>query len=317
MCLRIGVVGSGAIGGYYGAKLAQGGCDVHFLIRGDLSEVRRNGIYVRGPGENFRVQKLNAYSSTQEIGPCDLVLIAVKATSNCDIVDLLPPLLHEHTMLLTLQNGLGNEEFLAKHFGAERVLGGLCFIAVERLSRTEVERFAHGDIVLGEHARPAQSRTHEVAAKFRRAGVKCEMTDDLARDRWRKLIWNIPFNGLSILAGGIDTAAIIADEHLRKLALELMNEVIVAANKCGHQLPGDSWRDLMKRGETMGRFKPSTLLDWEGAKPLEIEAIWGEPTRRARAAGVEMARTEMLYALLKKLDEQRGQKNLTGLTGQV
>jgi 2-dehydropantoate 2-reductase len=310
---RIAVVGAGAIGGYYGGKLTASGSDVHFLVRGDLP--RR--LHIHGPNEDIRLEQINACNSTKEIGPCALVLIAVKATSNRDVVDLVPPLLHEQTMLLTLQNGLGNEEFLADRFGAERVLGGLCFIAVERISRTEVERFAHGDILIGEFARPAQPRTHEVAAEFRRTGIKCDVTDDLARERWRKLIWNIPFNGLSILAGGIDTAAMITDEHLRKLTLDLMNEVIAAANKCGHELPSDSWRELMKRSETMGAFKPSTLLDWQAGKPIELETIWGEPIRRARAAGFEMPRTEMLYALLTKLDEQRKVKNLTGLTGQV
>ena len=313
MPLRIAVVGSGAIGGYYGGKLAASGNDVHFLVRGDLP--RR--LYIHGPGEDIRLEAINACNSTKEIGPCDLALIALKAPSNAAIVDLLPPLLHEQTMLLTLQNGLGNEEFLAEHFGSGRVLGGLCLIAVNRVSRTEIERFAHGDIVLGEHGRAAQPRTHEVAAAFRRAGINCEVTDDLEQERWRKLIWNIPFNGLSILAGGIDTAAIIADEQLRKLTRDLMNEVIVAANKCGHDLPDDSWRRLMKRSETMGAFKPSTLLDWEAGKSIELEAIWGEPVRRARAAGFEMSRTEMIYALLKKLDEQRTQKNLIGLTEQV
>src|SRR5438477_2725179 len=165
MGFRIGVVGSGAIGSYYGAKLANAGSDVHFLMRGDLSEVQRDGIFVRGESENFRVAKINCYNSSKEMGPCDLVIVAVKATSDSDLVDLIPPLLHEPTMLLTLQNGLGNDEFLAKHFGAERVLGGLCFICVRRRSKTEVERFDYGHIVLGEFGRVSQPRTHEVAAE--------------------------------------------------------------------------------------------------------------------------------------------------------
>jgi len=311
--LRIAVVGSGAIGSYYGGKLAAAGCDVHFLVRGDLPRL----LHIRGPGEDIRLDPINAYSSTKEIGPCDLVLIAVKATSNHEIVDLVPSLLRERTMLLTLQNGLGNEEFLAEHFGGERVLGALCFIALKRVSQTEVERLAHGDIVLGEYGRAVQMRTNEVAEEFRSAGIRCELTNDLTGERWRKLVWNIPLNGLSILAGGIDTAAIIADERLRKLTLEIMNEVILAANNCGHPLPADSWRELMKRTETMGRFKPSTLLDWEAGKPIELEAIWGEPVRRARAAKFAMPHTEMLYALLTNLDEQRSQKNSTALSRRV
>jgi 2-dehydropantoate 2-reductase len=305
MGFRIAVVGSGAIGSYYGAKLAHAANTVHFLMRGDLSDIRRNGIFVRGDGENFRVAKINCYNSTEEIGACDLVIVAIKATSNPDMVDLVPPLLHQRTMLLTLQNGLGNDEFLAKHFGAERVLGGLCFICVNRQSRTEVERYDYGHIVLGEFGRAAQPRTHEVAAEFKRAGVTCTVTDDLALERWRKLIWNIPFNGLSILGGGIDTAAIIGDKQLRAATLALMDEVIAAANKCGHALPRDAWREHMRRTETMGAYKPSTLLDWEMGKPLEIESIWGEPLRRAAAAGAQMPRTQIIHALLKKLDEMR------------
>src|ERR1700744_5278980 len=177
MGLRIGIIGSGSVGTYYGAKLAYGGSDVHFLMRGDLTEVRCEGILVRGEDENFRVAKVNAYNSTKEIGPCDLVIVALKATSNGDLVDLVPPLLHEQTMVLTLQNGLGNEEFLGKHFGAQRILGGLCFIAVDRHSKTEVERYAYGHVVLGEFDRPAQSRTHEVSAEFTRAKVRCTVTD--------------------------------------------------------------------------------------------------------------------------------------------
>lgn len=303
--LRIAVVGSGAIGTYYGAKLAHAGSDLHFLMRGNLGDVRRDGIFVRGEGENFRVAKINCYNSTKEIGACDLVIVAIKATSNADLVDLIPPLLHDRTMLLTLQNGLGNDEFLADHFGAERVLGGLCFIALHRVSRTEIERYAYGHIVLGEFGRASQPRTHEVAAEFNRASVQCTVTDDLALERWRKLIWNIPFNGLSILAGGIDTAAVIGDKDLRQVTLALMDEVIIAANKCGHALPGDAWGEHMKRTETMGAYKPSTLLDWEAGRPLEIEPIWGEPSRRAVAAGGQMPRTEMIYALLKQLDQAR------------
>jgi 2-dehydropantoate 2-reductase len=305
MAFRIAVVGSGAIGSYYGAKLAHAGSDVHFLMRGDLSNVRHDGILVRGDGENFRVAKINCYNSTKEMGLCDLVIVAIKATSNRDLVDLVPPLLHERTMLLTLQNGLGNDEFLADHFGAERVLGGLCFIALNRVSRTEIDRYAYGHIVLGELGRTAQTRTREVAAEFNRAGVTCTVVDDLAFECWRKLIWNIPFNGLSILGGGMDTAAIVGDKDLRQATRALMDEVIAAANKCGHALPGDAWREHMNRTETMGAYKPSTLQDWESRRPLEIEPIWGEPLRRAVAAGGQMPRTEMIYALLKKLDRAR------------
>jgi 2-dehydropantoate 2-reductase len=303
--VKIAIVGSGAIGSYYGAHLAHGGADVHFLMRGDLNEVRRDGLCVRGKGGNFRVANVNCYNSTREIGPCDLVIIAVKATSNKDVVDLIPPLLREQTMLLTLQNGLGNEEFLAEHFGAERVLGGLCFICVTRISRTEVQAYDCGTLAIGEYERNASKRQPAIALQFAACGINCSVTDDLALERWRKLVWNIPFNGLSILAGGISTAEILADDSLRRAALVLMDEVIDTANKCGYALDKTVVEEHIKRTETLGAYKPSSLFDWENGKPLEIEAIWGEPLRRAAAAGANTPRLEIIYALLKSLDARR------------
>lgn len=299
---RIAVVGTGAIGSYYGGKLAAAGRDVHFLVRGDLSDVRRDGLRIQGEGEELHVANVQAYSSTKEIGPCDLVLIAIKATANAHLLDLIPPLLHQNTILMTMQNGLGNEEFLAGHFGAERVMAGLCFICLSRTSRTTVECYDHGHLSIGEFNRPPLPRTREIAAAFQKSGVRCSVVENLVLERWRKLVWNIPFNGLSILAGGADTAKILADESLRAVTVATMHEVVDAANRCGIILEKESVAEQMKRTETMGNYKPSTLLDYEAGKPLEIEPIWGEPLRRARAAGAITPRMEMIYALLKHLD---------------
>lgn len=302
---RIAVVGSGAIGCYYGAKLVAAGRDVHFLMRGDIREIDRCGIRIRGQGQNLHVRKIKHYQSTQEIRPCDLVLIAVKTTSNRDLLKLLPPLLHEKTMLLTLQNGLGNEKFLAQNFGAARVLGGLCFICVNRISPGVIDCYDRGRVAIGEYKGGPRPRTRQVAAEFKRSGVICGVVENLVLERWRKLVWNIPFNGLSVTAGGIDTAAILANERLRAETLALMDEVITAANKCGLPLPRTEARKQIKRTESVGVFKPSTLIDFEAGRPLEIEAIWGEPMRQAAAAGASTPRLRKLCSVLKALNKKR------------
>ncbi len=302
---RIAVVGAGAIGSYYGAKLAYFGRDVHFLMRSDLATVKRFGIRVRAGKENFRVAKVNAYASTEEIGPCDLVLIALKATVNEHLRELIPPLLHERTMLLTLQNGFGNEEFLAEHFGAERVMGGLCFVCLNRVEPGVIEQYDRGRVSLGEYQGYPQPRTHEIAWEFKRCGVVCTVVENLARERWRKLVWNIPFNGLTITHGGIDTAALLANEQWRAEALASMDEVIAGAKACGQTLSPAESLEQMRRTEKMGAYKPSTLIDFEIGKPLEIEAIWGEPLRRAQAAGAKMPLLEYLYAELRTIDERQ------------
>ena len=306
--LRIAVVGAGAIGCYYGAKLAHAGREVRFLMRGDMAEIRRVGIRIRGKGEDLHLAKLNSHASTDEIGRCDLVLIAVKATSNGDLLGLIPPLLHEKTMLLTLQNGFGNEEFLARNFGAERVLGGLCFVCLNRVSPGLIELYDPGRVAIGEYERRPEPRTHKVVAEFKRSGVICSAVEDLALERWRKLVWNIPFNGLSVAAGGLDTEAILSDEYLRRECLALMDEVVTAANKCGLPLPAQEALDQIKRTEAMGAYKPSTLVDFQAGRRLEIEAIWGEPLRRAAAAGAVTPRLHELYEKLKALDSQKTDK---------
>jgi 2-dehydropantoate 2-reductase len=185
------------------------------------------------------------------------------------------------------------------------VLGGLCFICLNRISRSVVERFDYGHIVIGEYGRRAQTRTREIAEMFTKSGIKCRVVDDLALERWRKLVWNIPFNGLSILAGGIDTAAILADEDLLRATRALMEEVIAAANKCGHALPSEEAAEQIKRTEEMNAYKPSTLLDFEAGKRLEIDAIWGEPLRQASAVGAPTPRLELVHALLQSIDRHR------------
>ncbi|MFN2476852.1 MAG: 2-dehydropantoate 2-reductase [Chthoniobacterales bacterium] len=299
---RIAIVGSGAIGCYYGAKLGYFGRDVHFLMRGDLREVRRFGIRIQSKAENIRLAKVNCYATTQEIGPCDLVLIAVKTTSNADLLELIPPLLHEKTMLLTLQNGLGNEEFLTEYFGGDRVLGGLCFVCLNRTSAGLIENYGHGRVVLGEYNGYPAARTHDVAWEFKRSGVVCTVAENLAFARWRKLVWNIPFNGLAVTGGGIDTEAILANEQLRAETLALMDEVIDAAKACGHQLPTAVALEEIKRTEKLGAYKPSTLIDFQAGRPLEVEAIWGEPLRRAQAAGASVPRLQQLYENLREVN---------------
>lgn len=299
--MRIAVIGAGAIGSYYGGKLAHYGRDVHFLMRSGFDEIKRFGIRVRGSKESFRVAKVHIHKSTNEIGPSDLVLIAIKTTANEALRELIPPLLHERTMLLTLQNGLGNDEFLAQRFGAKRVLGGLCFICLNHVSPGVTNQIDSGHSSIGEFSDYPKPRTHDIGWEFKRCGVICRVVESLARERWRKLVWNIPFNGLSIAAGGITTDAILRDDSLRLAALALMDEVIGAANKCGCELPSVVALEQMKQTESMGADKPSTLLDFEAGRALEIEAIWGEPLRRGQAAGVKMPRLEQLYALLRSL----------------
>lgn len=304
---RIAVIGTGAVGGYYGARLAQAGQDIHFLLRSDFAHVAEHGLTIRSIDGDLHLPRPAIHSSTASIGPCDVVLIAMKSTVNDALLDLLPPLLKPGTLLVTLQNGLGNEDFLAHHFSAhaDSILGGLCFVCINRVAPGVIHHIAQGLITLGEHAGPALPRTHQLAAALAAAGIPCSVDGSLARSRWKKLVWNIPFNGLSIAAGGLDTAAILADPALAELVRELMQEIIATAQHLGHDLPATLADDMIARTRTMTQYKPSSLIDFLAGHEVEIDAIWAEPCRRARAAGHPMLRVETLLQLLRSRLHQR------------
>jgi 2-dehydropantoate 2-reductase len=281
--------------------LARSGAQVTFLMRSDLPAVREQGLRVRLPGEEFVLRDVDAEDAPEKIGPCDLVIVALKTTANGRFKELIGPLLHERTAILTLQNGLGSDEELARLFGAERVMGGLCFICVNRAAPGEVLCIEPGSISLGEFGRPVTPRLRGVQDLFTRAGVKCSTGDDLAALRWRKLVWNVPFNGLSIAGGGVTTDRILAEPLLEAEVRALMEEVIGAAEKLGYSLPKNLVDQQIEHTRPMGPYKPSSLIDFLAGRAVEVESIWGEPLRRAQRAGAAMPKLALLYALLRGL----------------
>ncbi len=202
--MKFAVVGCGALGSYYGAKLCRDGHEVHFLLRSDYEIVRRKGVRILSPEGDFHVNPKCA-RTPEEIGPVDVVLIGLKTTANDQFAKLLPPLVGPKTAILTLQNGLGNEETLSQLLPAEQILGGLCFVCLNRIEPGVIDHQAHGKIVMGEFNRWPEPRTHDIAGAIRHSGVPCVVSDSLAKARWEKLVWNIPFNGLGVAsAAGLE-----------------------------------------------------------------------------------------------------------------
>jgi 2-dehydropantoate 2-reductase len=297
--MKIAIVGSGAVGGYYGARLARAGAEVHFLLRSDYSVVRDNGWNITDQDGNWKLQPANAHNRAETIGMCDCVIVAAKATANPSLPPLVRPLLGKDTLLLTLQNGLGNVEFHANYAGAERVLGGLAFVCINRLAPGVLRKYIPGSVRIGEFSGPARARTHNLAALFAQAGVDCEAVDSLATALWRKLVWNVPFNGLTIVAGGVTTDHILAQAEWRDRAWQLMLEVRAGAAALGIEIPEAFLQRQMEVTYPMGAYRPSSLIDFLAGREVEVEAIWGEPARRARVVGVALPALEALYAELK------------------
>ena len=302
--------------------LSRAGQEVHFLLRSDYEHVRRNGIQVLSPKGDFNARP-HCVRTPEEIGICDVVLIALKTTANDSFPRLLPPLIGPTTAMVTLQNGLGNEEALARLFSVSQILGGLCFVCLNRTAPGVVRHLEHGLIVLGEFLRWPEPRTHDIASAIQHAGVTCKVTDNLARAHWEKLVWNIPFNGLGVAsAAGFDvvsgakcevsaisecltTDRLLGDAHWETIVRELMLEVIAAANALGLAVSGSLAKEQIERTRTMGAYKASTLLDFEQGRPLELQSLFLEPLLQAQQAGVATPRLAALCQVLTELDRAR------------
>ncbi|MCW8891912.1 MAG: putative 2-dehydropantoate 2-reductase [Deltaproteobacteria bacterium] len=298
--MRIGVIGSGALGLYYGAMLQQSGQNLHFLLRRDYQAIRRNGLRVLSVNGDFHLPQVSGYQSSREIGPVDLVIVGLKTFSNHRMVELVRPLLGTKTAILTLQNGLGNEELLAAAFGAERVLGGVAFLCTNRGEAGTVHHLGEGKIQLGEYVGGLSDRSQQIAEMFETAGVPCNAVSDLRRARWEKLVWNIPFNGLSALQER-DVTDILNHPPSKELVRQLMLEVIAGANAqpLDEAINAEQFsQQLIAVTENMDHYRPSMMIDRLEGRPLELEAIFSIPLEQAKKAGIEMSRIAMLNALL-------------------
>lgn len=295
----VAIVGSGAVGIYYGCRIAEAGGEVRFLLRSDFGTVQEEGFQVQSIAGDLAITKPQVFADPTAMGPVDLVIVAWKATANRHAKGVITPLLHDGTRILTLQNGLGNVEVLEELFGKGRVLGGLCFVGINRLSAGVVQHTGGGMVTIGEET--PTGVLSEMAALFGER-VEVRVVPSLALAQWRKLVWNIPFNGLCVAEGGIDTQALLSQEGKEEKVRALMSEVVTAAAALGHKIPNSFIDDQIAKTYPMGPYKPSSVLDYLAGHPLEVEAIWGEPLRRAGAVGASLPMMRTLYEKIRALD---------------
>lgn len=303
MARRYAIIGTGALGGYYGARLQHGGCDVHFLCHGDYDHVRRHGLICESKDGDFSLPQVHAYHQARDLPDCDVVILALKTTQN----HLLPALLPAAGTILVMQNGLGNEDQVADLVGPERVMGGLAFLCSNKIGPGHIRHLDYGLVVLGEYAtRGVSERLRAVAADFKRAGLPVQLAADLRVARWQKLVWNIPYNGLSVVLNA-NTDELMANPATRALVEALMREVVADARACGLSVSDSVVPEMLERTAKMTPYRTSMKIDFDERRPLEVEAIFGNPLRAAQAVGARSPLLDMLYQQLTFLDARHAQ----------
>lgn len=295
--MNYGVIGTGAIGGYYGARLAQSGQTVHFLLHSDYEYVRQHGLQVDSCNGSFHLERPSVYADAALMPPCDVVLVCLKSTNNHLLPALLTPLLKYDTLVILIQNGIGIEPDVQQMFPSVQLAAGLAFICSAKTQPGRVDHQCYGQINIGNYSCRDDSRLAQVVADFNAAGVRAGLVE-YHEARWKKAVWNMPFNGMTV-ALDTQTDLLLSNKATRNLIREQMMEVVGAAQHLGVKNIDASFAEKMIcMTDEMTPYSPSMKLDFDFHRPMEIAYLYTRPLALAREAGFRMPRLEMLEAEL-------------------
>jgi len=300
--MKYGVIGTGAIGGYYGAKLAHAGQELHFLFRSDYEYVKQHGLQVDSCDGSFHLDDVNAYLHTEDMPKCDVVLVCLKSVNNGKLQSLLPPLLHDNTLVVLIQNGIGVEEDVQKMFPDVQLAAGLAFICSAKSEPGRVNHQCYGSINLANYSCKDEALMQAVVDEFRQAGIETGLVE-YNEARWKKAVWNMPFNGMTV-ALHTQTDMLLKNKSTRQLIREQMMEVVSAAQHLGVKNLDEAFVDKMiDMTDNMTPYSPSMRLDYDFHRRMEIYYLYTRPLEIAREAGCPMPKLEMLEAELWFLEE--------------
>ena len=292
------IIGTGAIGGYYGGRLMKAGRQVRFLLHSDYAYVKEHGLQIDSCDGSFHLDHINVYQYSADMPKCDVVIVGLKTTNNHLLLDLLPPLLHEKTVVVLIQNGIGVEADVQQMFPDVQLVAGLAFICSAKTEPGRVNHQCYGQINFGNYSCHDEQLFQQLLDDFNQAGVKAG-TVEYYEARWKKAVWNMPFNGMTV-ALDTQTDLLLKNPATRQLIRDLMMEVIHAARHLGVNGLDESFADKMiEMTDQMTPYSPSMKLDYDFGRPMEIYYLYSRPIQMAREAGFSMPKLEMLEAELK------------------
>ena len=291
--MRYAVIGTGAIGGYYGSKLAHAGQEVHFLLHRDYEYVKQNGLTVDSCDGSFCLPRVNAYRSAADMPQCDVVLVGLKTINNHLLQSLLPPLLHRRTLVVLIQNGIGVEEDVQRMLPGVWIAAGLAFICSAKTEPGRISHQCYGSINLANYSCADPALVTSLIGELQQAGIEAAEVE-YHEARWRKAVWNMPFNGMTV-ALHTQTDLLLKHPATEQLIYDQMMEVIHAAQACGVKTLDSSFADkMMSMTRSMVPYSPSMRLDYDFHRPMEIHYIYSRP--------IEIAKLAMLEAELRFLE---------------
>ena len=291
------VVGCGAIGGFYGAKLANSGKAVNFLLHSDYDYVKLHGLTVESVDGDIILEHPAVYNDATTMPSADVVLVCLKTTANHQLPELLRPILKPDSTVIMIKNGLGMERDLQPIFPGVGIIGAMAFICSNKVGKGHIRHLDYGALTMGIHCNVDTARMDAITHDFRASSVAITIAPDLNTARWRKLVWNIPYNGLSVVLNS-ETDRLMAVEETRSLIRSLMIEVIEAAKACGAEISTSFADEMMEATQKMKPYRPSMMLDFLNHRKMEISRMYLSPVAEAKKHGFEMKRTMTVAQML-------------------
>lgn len=305
MAKSYAIIGVGGVGGYFGGRLAKAGYDVRFLFRSDYDYVRSHGLTVKSHAGDFYLPSVQAFNSAESIGPVDVVVVCLKTTGEGVLASLLPPLLKPSSLVILIQNGIGVEAEVSRLVPGAMLVAGLAFICSAKAGPGLIDHQFYGNVNLAPFnlTSAGLELLSEVAEEFSQAGIPNKIMD-YAIARWKKAVWNMPFNGLSVVLRC--QTDVLVSEPAVSLVRSLMGEVVAAAQACGAPGLRHEFIDTMVEStRQMPPYSPSMRLDYDFHRPMEIEFLYRRPIAMAQAAGVDMPMMRMLERQLTAIEEAK------------
>ncbi len=303
--MKIGIMGTGGVGGYLGGLLVRAGFDVHFVARGKhLRTIQEEGLQVISEQGSYRV-RIHATAEPDDIGPVDLLLFCVKSFDTVDAAQLITPMVEDETMILTIQNGIDNIEKLVERFGEDRVLGGTAFIEASIASPGVVVHTGKpGRLAFGELSGERTPRVEKVAETFAAAKVEAEVSPNIVQVLWSKFLFICGVHGVCTLSRS-SLGMALSYPDTRELLKGVMREVEALARHRGVDLGKNVVEEAIALAESYNKkFKPSMLRDLEWRKAMEVEALNGMVVKMGQDAGIATPLNQVISACL-KLENQK------------
>lgn len=297
------IIGAGAVGAFYGASLQKAGFEIHYLFKDAYySHVCQHGMQIILPEKDIILPKINAYKHAQEMPVCDVLIIALKTTQNTFLREILPSLEKDGSILLILQNGVGNEEEVSKIIPDTTILAGITTIGAYKEGPGKVYIFKEGLLKVA-HYQDSFHITEQVRSiveDFNEARIETLACEDYLYERFQKLLWNVCFNGPSVIYSM--TADKIIESH-SELLRRISEEFIKIAASYNRKIPFSSIEKILAFKQGVMGYKPSMLVDYEAKKPMEIEYIYEKLILLGKAKGIDSPILEKIYKQLKELEK--------------